>query len=851
MGKFGSRRKKVTLIYYSLSSCIIRLIELRITPYFILAINVKIYESNSNIWGDINMKRINLLSLAICFSFAVGILSSDKALAQREISTGIEEIVVTAQKREENLQSVPASVSAMDATALEKTFARDLMDVAGISPNLIIDPVLGNGTAAISIRGIQLAEVEKSFDPAVAVYQDGIYLATSTGALLNVWDAERVEVLRGPQGTMFGRNTVGGLVHVIRAKPTGELGGKINFNIGEDDQEDIKALINLPAMLNGTLATKISAMNLSGGGYFYNPTRGTSTGHSDVEAYSLSALWNPTPNLQVHLIYDDINDQSDVRPTTCFNGDGDLFPAVGQPRSECDQATSDFHYNTFGSTDQTSSVEVEAITLNIEYDINENNKLVVVYGSREMEETSLQEFDNSALDLFRVSRPQTEEQESLELRLETNYSWGKTTVGAFLWDSEYDAWQTTWFFGGFNDSPRTQHSTENTAFFAQVDYDLSDKMTLTFGGRWIDEEKSICQVFTGRDATGTEAFYGNWPGEEAGVTKTTPDARYAIKSWGACDSSLSSTAQNDYTDPATGEAKTFTGTESWDDFTPKVGITYDTDNGMVYASFSEGFRSGGFNGRNSGANNTGPYDPESVESLEVGFKSIWANNTLQINGAIFSVDYSDKQEDVILPGTDGAVTLTVVQNAASVSIDGLELETLWVPSPGLTLTANLGILDASYDSYNVIDGAGNNLDKSGLDLRRAPEMTLTLGALYEHPLANGDYLVSSFNYRWKDDYCTASNNKFNSGNYGGNNPACNEAFGLLDASLSYESENWRVSFFGKNLTDEVYTLYFLDVAAFYAAAGPSDPTPVYNAGLWSQGTVNRPRNFGVELQVSF
>ena len=246
------------------------------------------------------MKKSYLLRAAICFSFFVGILSSDKVLAQREISTGIEEIVVTAQKREENLQDVPASVSAMDAAALEKAFARDLMDVAGISPNLIIDPVLGNGTAAISIRGMQMSDVEKSFDPAVAVYQDGIYLATSTGALLNVWDAERVEVLRGPQGTMFGRNTIGGLVHVIRAKPTGELGGKINFNISEDDQEDIKALINLPAMLNGTLATKISAMSISGGGYFNNPTRGTSEGDADVEAYSLSALWNPTENLQVH-----------------------------------------------------------------------------------------------------------------------------------------------------------------------------------------------------------------------------------------------------------------------------------------------------------------------------------------------------------------------------------------------------------------------------------------------------------------------------------------------------------------------------------------------------------------------
>src|SRR6056300_331044 len=122
----------------------------------------------------------NLLRFLVVFSFFSGIFSSEKLYAQREISTGIEEIVVTAQKREENLQDVPASVSAMDAATLEKTFARDLMDVAGVSPNLIIDPILGNGTAAISIRGVQMNDVEKSFDPAVAVYQDGIYLATAT-----------------------------------------------------------------------------------------------------------------------------------------------------------------------------------------------------------------------------------------------------------------------------------------------------------------------------------------------------------------------------------------------------------------------------------------------------------------------------------------------------------------------------------------------------------------------------------------------------------------------------------------------------------------------------------------------
>ena len=157
----------------------------------------------------------------------VSLCCAATAVAQpRQISTQLEEIIVTAEKREQNLQDVAISVSAMDSAMIEKTFARTIQDVASMSPNLIIDPTLGNGTASIAIRGMQLNDVEKSFDPAVAVYQDGVYLATSTGALLNTWDAERIEVLRGPQGTMFGRNTIGGLIHIVRAKPQGEWGGE-------------------------------------------------------------------------------------------------------------------------------------------------------------------------------------------------------------------------------------------------------------------------------------------------------------------------------------------------------------------------------------------------------------------------------------------------------------------------------------------------------------------------------------------------------------------------------------------------------------------------------------------------
>ena len=245
------------------------------------------------------------------------------SFAQRQISDTLEETVVTAQKREENLQDVAISVSAMDAAAIEKTFARTLDEITGMSPNLIFNPILGNGTVGVSIRGMQHAEVEKSFDPAVAIYQDGIYLKSTTGALLNLWDAERIEVLRGPQGTLFGRNTIGGLMHVIRSKPTGEFGGKIVATIAEDSQEDIKAMINLPQM--GDLSVKLSAMSIQGGGYFHNVTRNKREGDNDMTALSVSALWEPSDNFDLRVIYDDIDDDTETRPLTCLTNGGELF----------------------------------------------------------------------------------------------------------------------------------------------------------------------------------------------------------------------------------------------------------------------------------------------------------------------------------------------------------------------------------------------------------------------------------------------------------------------------------------------------------------------------------------------
>ena len=272
---------------------------------------------------------------------------------------------------------------------------------------------------------------------------------------------------------------------------------------------------------------------------------------------------------------------------------------------------------------------------------------------------------------------------------------------------------------------------------------------------------------------------------------------------------------------------------------------------MAYVTYSEGFRSGGFNGRATAPGNTGPYDPETVESWEIGAKFTMFDNRFQLNLAAFTVEYDDKQEDIVKPGEDGQATLTIVENASSAKMEGVEMDFTWVITEGLSLRGNVGLLDASYDEFMTSSATGM-VDKSSIDLRRAPDMTAGLGLLFEREMAAGHFLVATLNYTYKDDYyISATANADHSVAGYIDNPSKVDAFGLLDASINWETENWTISLFGKNLTDEVYLMSFLDVGANVVAAGPNNATPVYAPGLWSFGTPNRPRYFGAEVQLKF
>ncbi len=796
----------------------------------------------------------------VALGVAASALFANSAIAQRQMSSTLDEVIVTAQKREESIQDIPVSVTALDSGAIEKTYARDLLDVTGAAPNLIIDPVLGNGTAAISIRGMQLNDVEKSFDPAVAVYMDGIYLATTTGALLQIWDAEAVEVLRGPQGTLFGRNTIGGLVHVRRKQPTGEFGGRVTGTFGDFDRVDLNATINSPSIANDTLKFKGTLIYQDGGGYFDNTSRGVDEGDTDFLGLTGMVLWEPNDEFSAWLTYDHFDDETPTRPVSSLTQAGEVFDEFCNPATGvlCGNVPSnaEAHRTPTTTLDAQAHVKTDALTLNMEWQLDDKHALFGVFGWRDTDEDAIQEFDGLGAaapafpangDFFWTERPQTLEQTSLEVRWHADWADGaiKTVAGLYFLDSKYTLDQITnslIFFGVpvnpgdiVTTRPQFVQETETFAVFGQLDWDINDNWQLSVGARFTDEEKEAC---------------GNQRVEllDIGIV---PVRSYGATSLALCNSDDPFYEANG-TNPITGAQVPRTGVESWDAVTPRVALTYRFNQGIVYGAYTEGFRSGGFNGRAATAFSLGPYDPEDVQTFEIGAKTQWADDRVQLNATFFTTDYEDKQEDVVFPDPV-AITETVVQNASGASIDGVELELIAVPTEGLTLTASAGFLDAGYDNYLIPDPFQSTptnfvfIDQSGFDLRRAPERTFALNGLYERPLANGAFLVFSANYLWRDDYwIIARTNNTQPGT-----PGFNPSYGLLDASISYETERWRLSLFGKNLTEDDYFLHTLDVAANVLAASPTDSSPVYLPGLWTFGTINAPRTWGVEVDFKF
>lgn len=779
------------------------------------------------------MASVSAVALA---SLSAPVLAQEgqDAGSEADDRSGFGEIIVTANRRAESVQDVAVAVTALNEELIEQKFSRDLLDLGSIAPNLVVDPILGNGTAAISIRGIQLNDVEKSFDPPVGVFLDGVYLASTTGALLNVFDAETIEVLRGPQGTLFGRNTIGGLMHVRRNRPTGELGGKLSVTYGRFNQFDVKGVLNLPEFADGAVKAKVAAVRLDGGGYFYNVTRNEREGDNDLFMISPMVEIELGGNGELNIVYDYIRDRTATRPVTALTESNQVFGGLpggiglGQPATNAS-----YHRRPTTSADQKARLDTHSITANGRYEFADGHELYMVLNYRDTDEDAVQEFDGVAARLFDTTRPQQIDQFSAELRYQADLGAAQLVTGLYYFDSNYNINQRTFFFGGEVGGTEYQQSAKSYAAFAQLDWEITNGLSVTLGGRYLVDKKSVC----------------------GGLGSGPVDSRTFLVSYGDCSQERQSAPGFSNAIPGGGTA---TGRETWKKFTPKIGLSYDFGDQLIYASYSEGFRSGGFNGRGNNILTLGPYDPETVENWELGFKSTWLDNRLIVNGAFFHTKYKDKQEDVVFPDPRGA-TVTIVQNAASATLTGFELETRIMPTDGLTFGFSVGHLNAQYDDWfdlaPLLSGPNAGqlapIDKSNFELRRSPDWTVQADVNYEHELNNGDALIFAADYSLKDDYYIVANTiNTHTAMPGGRNPGLIDSFGLLNGSVSYKAENFKISVFGRNLTGTDYFQHILDVGTTFGV-NPGSTEPVPTSALWSFGTINAPTTYGAELTIEF
>ncbi|MEE4201363.1 TonB-dependent receptor [Erythrobacter sp.] len=731
---------------------------------------------------------------------------------------GLRTIVVTAQRREEALQSVPLAVTALDEEALDTAAIDDLRDFQGRVPGLVVDQVnAGPSAAAVSIRGISFEDIEKSFDPSVGVVIDGVFIGTNTGQLLDAFDLEAIEVLRGPQGTLFGRNTIGGVINIRRSRPTGDFGVKASIGYAEFETIRGRLVVNAPEIAD-LISLKGFFFYDDTEGYLENVTLDRTQPNYEIWTAGVTAGINLGGPVEALITYEHSREEGEVSTASLSRTGTDLIclqvpvPGVGTvrafgiPDEECDRPISDVDalYTVFSNIEQPVRNDTDALTGEINVDIGEF-ALTSITGWRRNEESVRQDFDSTSIDFFDTLRVQDYEQFSQEVRMAGDVTpWLNALVGAYYFDSEYNLDQTTNLgFAGLQLRQFTTGTAESIAVFGDVQIELTDALTLSGGVRYTDDEKALFTNF---------GF--------------TPD--------GSCATFLG-LAEDD----CSGEV-------SFDEFTYRGAIDFQIDpDKLVYASYSRGFRSGGFNGRAATPSSLGPFEPETVDAYEIGLKADWLDNRLRTNFALYQTDYNNKQEELVRATAPEFAALnpqeTVVENAASARIRGFEAEVVAVPTDQLTFNFSLSIIDADYQNFERdVDGDLIPDDVSSLDLRRAAPITWSAGFDYILPVGDNELQLNSI-FRFTDEYstCIVADPLALQRGVVTNDVRCTvDTKEILDVTLSYTvplgPSEVRLSVFGRNLFDD---------------RGINSTLPV--AGLFTFAGVRPPRQFGAELQFTY
>jgi iron complex outermembrane receptor protein len=703
---------------------------------------------------------------------------------QKESSGALEEVIVTARKREESIQTVPIAVTALSGEQIERSFMVKVEGLDEMAPNVELGRMqFGGGGLTGSIRGISFAETERTFEPAVGLMVDGVNYGTGTGAMVDMFDIESVEILRGPQGTLYGRNTMGGTINILRSRPTGEFGGKVSVGYGSYNTLELKALVNVP--LGETFALKFTAIDLSSDLYTKNVITGKREDGMDQTTLGFKLLWTPNDDVDVLFSYDNVSDDS-VYPTVLnITAEGDDFCDLANlgvfpkpPGYMCLDDTAEFvasfgrdfyDYNTdVTGTPFAATIDSDIATLEINWDINDSLTFNSITGYHDVadrllaEVTGIPDFQVAPdvwVPFFVVDRIQTYEQISQEFRLVSNSDSNFNYVaGLYYFGSEYGLEpQSVINLGSLVQVLTSTQKLDAYAAYAEIYWQLSDKNRLTIGGRYTKEEKDFTR--TGADGAGNEFL-------------RCPDP-----------SSLAEGCR--------------TGTEDWSNFSPR--LIFDrqfTDDIFGYISYSGGFRSGGWSGRGSTEFNIGPYDPEELDNFEIGMRSEFLDGRVRFNVTAFYMDYQDKQEDITIGFTapDGTVTTdSFVENAANATTKGLEFELYFQATDNLTIRSALGLLDGEYDDYTVIDAGEEVSLLDSRHYRYAPDMTFNLGGDWSIPMGSGEIVLTA-NYKFTDEFWVTP-----AFDLTGNKRDLIESHSTFDMSAVWFIGNFSISVYGNDI----------------------------------------------------
>ena len=798
--------------------------------------------------------RYQIAGLRLSFvTAAVTLILAPPAQAQ---DTGggfeLEEVVVTARKREESLQDTPVAVSAFTEQELRYRQVNDTNQLADITPNLtfdIVSPSSGSSSAAqIFIRGIGQTDFTPVTDPGVGLYIDGVYMARSVGNVLDFVDVERVEILRGPQGTLFGRNTIGGAVVVHTKRPTDELDGSIRVEGGEDSRLILTGKGNFP--ITDTLAVNGAIDYREMDGYVDRLEDGIDTGDIDRTAARGSLLWNPTEELQLYFTADwtDIDENgaptvsggvNDAQSFGAF-GNGALdtcdavminpgFPAAGPPtfpppgpdappagsagtgsNPGCFGPDSFIgEYKSRGTFPVFSELEVWGVSAELSWDFTDNLSFKSITGYREMEMESSRDGDNTPANIFATQDDYDHEQVSQEFQ-----------VGGASFDEQLNWILGVYYFQeeGFNINPVTLpvgaissggfYDNDSWAVFGQGTWDFTDRWHLTLGARYTEDTKKYTpdQFALGDASQGRGSiFEPTWPLLEGIYPAATgpllpgdrilPFEEFEV----------------DFDDT------NFMGTLAWD----------WTDDVMVYLSYSDAYKSGGFDQRFAAVptgNVPSTFEPEEAATYEIGIKSEWADSTVRLNAALFHTDYDDLQ--LIIRETFNPITF----NGGEADIDGAEVEVTWVPTDRWYINASIGWLDAEYDklSDQVINNPTPILPS--YSLVNTPEWNTYLGVAYTFDLGNWATLTPRIDWSYRDE-------EFNDAV---NTPQLKaDSYNLVNAAvvLNTNDDRWEGIVGIRNLTDEEYLI--TGNSAFQTGAA------------YVEQVYGRPQYWWVSLQYNF